>query len=237
MQRSFLHRNMLRVAALTGLIACMAMPGPVVAQAAPAGFEQAQQFADLDAFRAAAARDGGVIASLIAGDLSGLGPAQAVLIEHGPAVTRQQQLVVLVGGVDGGLRVAARTPVADAYNLDTSMRMERGSLFVELEALKGAWGSYQFKQQADGRLRLIGVRLHRYDTHGDYNDEEVGVDTDFNLVTGKMSFERVGDPRPLKAQVHGPACFLEEFDFGFYSCSENMMTAKGISADRLMNTP
>ncbi|GLU38377.1 hypothetical protein [Pseudomonas sp. NBRC 100443] len=98
-------------------------------------------------------------------------------------------------------------------------------------------GVYQFKRQASGRFRLIGIRVHQAENSGEPDHDTIAVvDTDFNLATGKMLFERIGDSRPLSAKVQGLACFLDTFNFDFFVCAQGVKTAEGTSAEQLMTT-
>ncbi|WP_157015921.1 hypothetical protein [Pseudomonas batumici] len=221
------------------LISSLFLSGSALAQSddIQTAIKQGQVFADLKALETFLAHDGGSVSGATTGELSGIGEVQAITIRHTEPLM-SLQIALLAHDTNGSLRVIAQTKVVSSGYLEATARIERGSLFIDLDAIKGAWGGYQFKQQADGRLRLIGIKLHRASDSGEPDHDLVAVvDTDFNLVTGKMLFKRKGDPRPLKAQVHGPACYFEGFDFDFYACATSMKTADGTPADDLMNTP
>ncbi|WP_250626715.1 hypothetical protein [Pinirhizobacter soli] len=215
-----------------------ALACPALADNSPAAVEPGKIFAGLDAFKAFLAGGGDQVTGLATGELAGIGDIQAVVIQR-QSPTLGPQVVLLARQADGRLRVQAVTRAADVSDVQVSVRIERGSLFIGVESTTGgAWGAYQYKRQADGRLRLIGVRLHRADNSGEPDhDTTAVVDTDFNLITGKMLFKRIGDTRPPEATAHGPACYLDDFNFAFYSCAASMKTADGTSADQLMNTP
>ena len=214
------------------LVSSLCLGGSAIVQAddTVTTLKQGQVFTDMKALEAFLAPDGGSVSGSTIGELAGIGEVQAISISHTEPLM-SLQIALLTHDANGSLRVIAQTMAVASGYIEASTRIERGSLFIDLDAIKGAWGGYQFKPQADGKLRLIGIKLHRASDSGEPDHDLVAVvDTDFNLVTGKMLFKREGDPRPLKAQVHGPACYLEDFDFDFYACSATMKTSDGVTS-------
>lgn len=236
MERMLRSRTARRIALPAILVLLAAAASSVPALDAPSDVDLGTRFSDIQAFKDAVTRDGDTVESMGAGELSGIGPATVALISHSDTF-KQQRIVVLASDADGGLSVHARSQLGDVNDVSTSVRLERGSLFVGLDGPSGATGVYQFKEEVGRGLRLIGVRLHRADSSGADMETTAMVDTDFNVITGNMLFKRMGDSRPLKAQVHGPGCYLNQFDFGFYFCATDMKTAGGTTAETLMNTP
>lgn len=220
------------------LMGAAALSSAALAGSDPAALQPGKLFASLDAFQAAVAGSGDQLTGLIAGELAGMGAIQAAVIRHRTPVSGPQ-VVLIARQTDGQVAVQALTRAANTSDVEASVRIERGSLFIRVESTTGgAWGTYQYKRQTDGRLRLIGIKLHRADNNGEPDhDTTAVVDTDFNLVTGKMLFKRMGDTRPLEAMAQGPACYLEDFAFDFYSCAAAMKTTDGTPASQLMNTP
>ncbi|TBR40550.1 MULTISPECIES: hypothetical protein [Dyella] len=221
---------------LMSMMGGWAIASTVVAGPGSPDQETGQSFVDLRAFEAALTHEGHRMGPVSSGNLEGFGQVSVVVVKG--SVDSQAQQIVVLAEEAGGLRIAAQTPFADSSDVDTSLRVERGSLFVQLEGLKGVWGTYQFKRQTDGTFRLIGIRLHRAEDSGEPDhDIKSVVDTDFNVVTGMMRFKRVGDTRPLTARVHGAACYFQQFDFDYYTCAKGMKTDDGKAADVLMNAP
>ncbi|KAB7764306.1 hypothetical protein [Xanthomonas maliensis] len=220
------------------LIGAAALSPAALADNAPVSVQPGKVFASLDAFQKALAGGEDEMTGLVAGELTGIGEIQAAIIRHRhPAAGLQ--VVLIARRTDGQTIVLALSKAVSASNIEASVHIERGSLFIRMDSTTGgAWGTYQYKRQIDGRLRLIGIKLHRADNSGEPDhDTTAMVDMDFNLATGKMLFKRMGDTRPAEAIARGPACYLEDFAFDFYSCAASMRTADGTPADQLMNTP
>jgi hypothetical protein len=230
-------RALPRLAAML-LIGAAALSSPALAYNALVSVQPGRIFTSLDAFQKALAGGEDEMTSLVAGELTGIGEVQAAIIRHRhPAAGLQ--VVLIARRTDGQMIVQALSKTVSASDIEASVRIERGSLFIRMDSTTGgAWGTYQYKHQVDGRLRLIGIKLHRADNSGEPDhDTTAVVDTDFNLATGKMLFKRMGDTRPAEAVARGPACYLEDFAFDLYSCAASMRTADETPAERLMNTP
>lgn len=202
----------------------------------PIPVKRGDTFVDLKAFESFLAHNGGEVNTTAAGDLAGMGEVQAV-----STLSPDYQIFLLVHDKNGQLRLAAHTKLRDDRyrDLSVSLRVGKGSLFITLDTLQGVLGTYQFKRQPHGRLRLIGIKLHVSTLGPDPEDGEAShggegvVDTDFNLMTGKMLIKQLGN-QPVTAQFSGPACYFEDFDFHLYICAESMKTADGVSARKLM---
>jgi hypothetical protein len=145
------------------------------------------------------------------------------------------QLFVLIQTQNGGLRIAGKSAKVRSGEIDIALKISKGSFFVSVQAIKSIWGTYQFKNR-NGGFQIIGLKLHVAEDSGEPDHDITGVvDTDFNLLTGKLLFKRVGDRRVEHANAVGHACPLSDYNFDFFFCTDNWKTKDGQAVDDLMS--
>lgn len=160
---------------------------------------------------------------------------KVVLINSESDGIAYDQIFVLLQTPNGGLRITGKSMKVRSDEINLSLKINKGSFFVSVEAIKSIWGTYQFKIH-NGDFRIIGLKLHVAEDSGEPDHDITGVvDTDFNLLTGKLLFKRVGDRRVGHADAVGHTCPLSDYNFDFFFCADSWKTKDGQAVDDLMS--
>jgi len=160
---------------------------------------------------------------------------KVVLINSESDGIAYDQIFVLLQTSNGGLRITGKSMKVRSDEINLSLKINKGSFFVSVEAIKSIWGTYQFKIH-NGDFRIIGLKLHVAEDSGEPDHDITGiVDTDFNLLTGKLLFKRVGDRRVGHADAVGHTCPLSDYNFDFFFCADSWKTKDGQAVDDLMS--
>lgn len=162
-------------------------------------------------------------------------PDKAVLVKSESEDIVYHQLFVLLQTPNGGLRIAGKSMKVRSGEIDIALKINKGSFFVSVQAIKGIWGIYQFKNR-NGDFQIIGLKLHVAEDSGEPDHNITGVvDTDFNLLSGKILFKRVGDRRVEHATAIGHTCSLSNYNFDFFFCTDSWKLKGGQTIDDLMS--
>lgn len=160
---------------------------------------------------------------------------KVVLVKSESDGIAYDQIFVLLQTLNGGLRITGKSMKVRSDEINLSLKINKGSFFVSVEAIKSIWGTYQFKIH-NGNFRIIGLKLHVAEDSGEPDHDITGVvDTDFNLLTGKLLFKRVGDRRIGHADAVGHTCPLSDYNFDFFFCADSWKTKDGQAVDDLMS--
>ncbi|MBB3225941.1 hypothetical protein FHW69_000531 [Luteibacter sp. Sphag1AF] len=165
------------------------------------------------------------------GDVDGDGVADAVAITN-RGYPHKKRLTLFKGHDGDRLRVLVQTAETQTGDVDAKVEIRRGSVFVSLDAIRGAWGTQQFKLR-DGRFDLIGQTLHLAD--GGLDDEPLRVlDSDVNYLTGRANFKPEGLRHDTSAAFKGARCSLQAYDFDFYYCGTQWKRTDGKTLESMM---
>lgn len=172
-------------------------------------------------------------AEVVEGDLNGDG-----LSDRGVLIGGQEpKIFILLQLPSGSFYLAQESRSGSIMNTEVTLTIQKGSLFVSLGHAGGTGierGNYQFKLYK-GVWRMIGLNHYISDPSQDQTIDR-SVNTDFNLLTGDVIFERGETEREsaknksvsVREKATGSPCLLADFDFDFLFCVGNWKTPKGL---------
>jgi hypothetical protein len=184
-----------------------------------------------------------VIQSVADGDLNGDGLSdKVILVSQKIDNILVPKIFILLQAKTGGFNLVQETGTGDALSVTSvQIQIQKGSLFVQLEAIRGLWTTHQFKYYKN-KWRLIGFFMHSADfgAPSDSHDKGVVVETDINTLTGDIVFKTEyfsADKQKRivkKDKAYGEECTLADYGFDYSFCVSTWKTKSGETVDSLL---
>lgn len=181
----------------------------------------------------------------LAADLNGDGLIDTVVFAagHVKGQCRSGQIHVLMHTAHDTWLPASSANLGCDSNLEVQVDIKSGSLFVSMDAVKGADAVYQF-QWNHGAFELIGMRV-QYASGGLDDEPFFAADSEFNPRTGMAVFKRTvdiepgspplkADPRPVRVHARGPVCTLDQLTYKLDFCADQWRAGDTSVADLML---
>jgi len=140
------------------------------------------------------------------------------------------EIVVLTTYKNNELYTSEITSELSTEGLTITLSKTGNQLHINVDAIRSTFIHYVFESSKE-KFKLTHISAETSSISDDENQTISSVETEFNVKTGNIKFERTGDLRVSHMKIKPPQCFLSEFTFSVDFCTYGISTPRGNLTD------